>query len=143
MPEKRYHRGCGGECLRCWRNRLKHGCPQAKKFLKKTESLQEANIWHVEGDRKFQQSKGERFNARLTREKEIEEAKTWEFQHKQDEVPQGETNPNPPKIRRTKRYQRNKSQKTSIKRGRRVESEKQLSLIMGGEPAKAPVDTSP
>lgn len=25
MPDKRYKPGCGRECLRCWRNRLKHG----------------------------------------------------------------------------------------------------------------------
>lgn len=29
MVDKRYVRGCGGKCLRCWRNRLKHANPNA------------------------------------------------------------------------------------------------------------------
>ena len=33
MPDKRYK--CGTGCLRCWENRLKHGCPQAQVYLKK------------------------------------------------------------------------------------------------------------
>ena len=33
MPDKRYK--CGTGCLRCWENRLKHGCPQAQAYLKK------------------------------------------------------------------------------------------------------------
>ena len=28
MPDRR--RPCGKDCLRCWRNKLKHGCPKAK-----------------------------------------------------------------------------------------------------------------
>jgi hypothetical protein len=34
MPDKRYTRGCGTTCLRCWRNRLKHGNKEAKAFMK-------------------------------------------------------------------------------------------------------------
>lgn len=25
MPDKRYTKGCGKKCIRCWRNRLNHG----------------------------------------------------------------------------------------------------------------------
>lgn len=33
MPERRFK--CNGNnCLACWRNNLKHGCPQAQKYLK-------------------------------------------------------------------------------------------------------------
>src|SRR3989338_4523642 len=35
MPEKRYRRGCGAGCLRCWQNRLKHANPETKKYMKK------------------------------------------------------------------------------------------------------------
>jgi len=34
MPEKRYKRGDGKRCLRCWRNRLKHGNKNKKKKIK-------------------------------------------------------------------------------------------------------------
>jgi len=33
MPDK--FPKCCSTCIRCWRNRLKHGNPQVKKFLKK------------------------------------------------------------------------------------------------------------
>ena len=33
MPEKRYHKGCGKGCLRCWRNNLKHGNKLKKKLF--------------------------------------------------------------------------------------------------------------
>lgn len=33
MPDKRYVKGCGSSCLRCWENRLMHGNPQSKKWL--------------------------------------------------------------------------------------------------------------
>jgi len=33
MPDKRHT--CGKLCIRCWRNRLKHGNKQAKAFMKK------------------------------------------------------------------------------------------------------------
>jgi hypothetical protein len=33
MVDKR--RACGGTCLRCWRNKLKHGSKEAKAWLKK------------------------------------------------------------------------------------------------------------
>ena len=26
MPDKRYKRGCGRRCLKCWQNKMKHGC---------------------------------------------------------------------------------------------------------------------
>jgi hypothetical protein len=35
MPDKRYVRGCGTGCVRCWYNRLAHGNPQGKKWLAK------------------------------------------------------------------------------------------------------------
>jgi hypothetical protein len=35
MPDKRYARGCGSSCLRCWHNRLKHANPTVKKYMKK------------------------------------------------------------------------------------------------------------
>lgn len=35
MPDKRNSFHCGSkDCLRCWRNKMKHGCPQAQKWLK-------------------------------------------------------------------------------------------------------------
>ena len=34
MPEKRYKRGDGKRCLRCWRNRIKHGNKLKKKKIK-------------------------------------------------------------------------------------------------------------
>ncbi len=37
MPEKRFVRGCGPSCIRCWKNNLKHGSPEAKAWLKKNE----------------------------------------------------------------------------------------------------------
>ena len=40
MPEKRYERGCGNQCVRCWRNKLKHGNKLKKKQFPKQ------NIWH-------------------------------------------------------------------------------------------------
>lgn len=57
MPDNRYRSGCSNDCLRCWRNKLKHANPQAKKFIKKT-TLQSAsdnnsdNVWIVTGERK-------------------------------------------------------------------------------------------
>ena len=35
MPDKRYAKGCGSSCLRCWQNRLKHANPTVKKYMKK------------------------------------------------------------------------------------------------------------
>jgi len=37
MPEARYRKGCGPGCVRCWRNNLKHGSPEAKAWLKKNK----------------------------------------------------------------------------------------------------------
>lgn len=37
MPEKRYKRGCGRECLRCWQNNLIHGNPTACKYVIKND----------------------------------------------------------------------------------------------------------
>lgn len=37
MPDKNYKTGCGKECVRCWRNKLKHANPETKKFLKKSQ----------------------------------------------------------------------------------------------------------
>ena len=35
MPEKRYVRGCGKSCIRCWVNNLKHGNKLKKKQFPK------------------------------------------------------------------------------------------------------------
>jgi hypothetical protein len=35
MPDKIYKKGCGSSCVGCWKNRLKHANPQAKKYMKK------------------------------------------------------------------------------------------------------------
>jgi hypothetical protein len=40
MPEKRYKKGCGGKCLGCWLNNMRHGCPEAKKYLQKHPELE-------------------------------------------------------------------------------------------------------
>lgn len=39
MPERRYHRGCGRGCLRCWRNRMKHANSLKKKKGAKAEEI--------------------------------------------------------------------------------------------------------
>jgi hypothetical protein len=44
MPDKRFSRGCGTSCLRCWRNRLKHGNKEAKAFMKAHPELE----WSVD-----------------------------------------------------------------------------------------------
>lgn len=31
MPDKRYRKGCGSGCLRCWQNKMKHGNKLKKK----------------------------------------------------------------------------------------------------------------
>lgn len=31
MPDKRYSKGCGKKCIRCWENRLNHGNKLKKK----------------------------------------------------------------------------------------------------------------
>ena len=33
MPEKRHKRGCGGSCVRCWKNNMIHNNPTATKFV--------------------------------------------------------------------------------------------------------------
>lgn len=38
MPEKRRARGCGPSCPRCWLNNLKHGNPEAKRWLAKNKA---------------------------------------------------------------------------------------------------------
>ena len=53
MPDKRYVKGCGPGCLRCWQNRLKHGNPQAKAYVAKNPQLfNDIAIWEVNGERK-------------------------------------------------------------------------------------------
>jgi GNAT superfamily N-acetyltransferase len=37
MPDKRYVRGCGSSCIRCWRNRLKHANPIANRVIREEE----------------------------------------------------------------------------------------------------------
>jgi hypothetical protein len=43
MPDKRYKRGCGPSCVRCWINRLKHGNAASKAYLKRHPELD----WNV------------------------------------------------------------------------------------------------
>lgn len=43
MPDKRYKRGCGPECIKCWVNRLKHGNEATKAYLKAHSELS----WNV------------------------------------------------------------------------------------------------
>ena len=40
MPDKIYRKDCGKDCVRCWRNRLKHGNPESKRYLKKQMELE-------------------------------------------------------------------------------------------------------
>ena len=35
MPDKIYKHGCGSECLKCWRNKLKYANPETKRYFKK------------------------------------------------------------------------------------------------------------
>ena len=35
MPDKNFKRGCGGKCIKCWKNKLNHANPEVKKYLKK------------------------------------------------------------------------------------------------------------
>jgi hypothetical protein len=46
MPDKNYKPGCGKTCVRCWRNKLKHGSKQAKAYL--TKNPADSPIWTVE-----------------------------------------------------------------------------------------------
>ena len=39
MPERRYHRGCGKGCVRCWQNRLKHSNKVSKEHSKVTRGF--------------------------------------------------------------------------------------------------------
>jgi len=58
MPDKRYKKGCGPECLRCWRNKLKHGNPQAKKFIAEhPELFKNAAHWEIHGEDKQSKDK--------------------------------------------------------------------------------------
>jgi hypothetical protein len=66
MPDKR--KPCGKNCLRCWRNKLKHANPQSKAYLIKlnnksnsnTEPINETDIestnkadpWEITGEEK-------------------------------------------------------------------------------------------
>ena len=47
MPDKRTP--CENGCPRCWRNRLKHGNPEAKKYFKKHE-LEHWNVTNSENE---------------------------------------------------------------------------------------------
>lgn len=47
MPERRYRRGDGTSCLKCWLNNLRHGCPEAQNYLRNHPDL----IWDITGDR--------------------------------------------------------------------------------------------
>ena len=46
MPDKRYKKGCGPSCIGCWKNRLKHANPVAKRYLKKHQFAD----WEIVGD---------------------------------------------------------------------------------------------
>ena len=51
MPDKRYVKGCGPGCLRCWQNRLKHGNPQAKAYVAKNPQLfNNIDVWEINGE---------------------------------------------------------------------------------------------
>jgi hypothetical protein len=43
MPDKRRKDGEG--CLRCWQNKMKHGCPQAQRWLKKHPEYAKAEAY--------------------------------------------------------------------------------------------------
>lgn len=53
MPERRFK--CNGNnCLACWRNNLKHGCPQAQKYLKDHPEI----AWNeISGERRVEKDK--------------------------------------------------------------------------------------
>jgi hypothetical protein len=46
MPDKRTP--CGGTCIKCWVNRLKHGNKQSKAYLKKLGKLVDPSAYNVE-----------------------------------------------------------------------------------------------
>lgn len=48
MPDKIYKKGCGPGCVGCWRNRLKHGNPETKRYLKKNKLNEE---WVVKDEK--------------------------------------------------------------------------------------------
>ena len=46
MPDKRYVKGCGKSCIRCWVNRQNHGSKLKKKFFpKKFEENEEEKVY--------------------------------------------------------------------------------------------------
>jgi hypothetical protein len=48
MPDKIYKKGCGGSCIRCWQNKLKHGNKEAKAYIaKQIDTLNSENQWDV------------------------------------------------------------------------------------------------
>lgn len=44
MPDKRM---CGKTCIRCWRNKLKHGNPISKKWMKKNDEKSYATFGEI------------------------------------------------------------------------------------------------
>lgn len=60
MPDKRYKRGCGRECLRCWRNKLKHGNKLKKKKGEKPVEKAERNDLCIRVDPKYTEVSGKR-----------------------------------------------------------------------------------
>jgi hypothetical protein len=51
MPEKRRCRGCGKNCIRCWRNNLKHGNKLKIKKFKKQNVWYKINEWDIEDNK--------------------------------------------------------------------------------------------
>ena len=51
MPDKRYKKGCGKNCIACWQNKLKHGNKLKKKnFPKKFKEVEEITNEVYEND---------------------------------------------------------------------------------------------
>ncbi len=48
MPEKRYKKGCGPSCIKCWVNNLKHGNKEVKEYLKKHPELNNFEVKHAQ-----------------------------------------------------------------------------------------------
>lgn len=51
MPDKRYTKGCGKKCIRCWMNRLNHGSKLKKKQFPKAF---EVNVENTNVNSKYQ-----------------------------------------------------------------------------------------
>lgn len=72
MPERRYKRGCGPECIRCWVNRLKHGNKEAKAYLLNHPELN----WEVKHDNEEENQPNEVSVPSLEEEKTVDATET-------------------------------------------------------------------